>query len=77
MKVLITGASSGIGKEFAKTFAKKGHDLAIVARNKEELEKLAKDLQKDNKSRNNCNRPINSGKLQRNSQKSTKCGYLN
>ena len=48
MKVLITGASSGIGKEFAKLFAKKGYDLALVARNKEELNKLAKDLKKDN-----------------------------
>ncbi len=45
MKVLITGASSGIGKEFAKIFAKKGYDLVIVARSKEELEKLAKELQ--------------------------------
>ncbi len=49
MKVLITGASSGIGREFAKIFAKKGYDLAIVARNKEELEKLAKELQDNNK----------------------------
>ena len=48
MKVLITGASSGIGKEFAKLFAKKGYDLALVARNKEELNKLAEDLKKDN-----------------------------
>ena len=44
MKALITGASSGIGKEFAKLMAKKGYDLALVARNKQELEKLATEL---------------------------------
>ena len=49
MKALITGASSGIGKEFAKIFAKKGYDLVIVARNKEELEKLSKELKTNNK----------------------------
>ena len=48
MKVLITGASSGIGKEFAKIFAKKGYNLALVARNKQELEKLASELKKNN-----------------------------
>ena len=48
MKVLITGASSGIGREFARIFAKKGYDLAIVARNKTELDKLAQELEKDN-----------------------------
>lgn len=44
MKALITGASSGIGKEFAKLMAKKKYDLALVARNKQELEKLATEL---------------------------------
>ncbi|WP_439128894.1 SDR family NAD(P)-dependent oxidoreductase, partial [Polaribacter sp.] len=34
---LITGASSGIGKEFAKIHAKTGGDLVIVARSKDKL----------------------------------------
>lgn len=35
--VLITGATSGIGYELAKQFAKNGYDLVIVARSYEEL----------------------------------------
>ena len=35
--VLITGGTSGIGLELAKIFAKNGHNLIIVARDKEEL----------------------------------------
>lgn len=41
---LITGASSGIGREFARTFAAKGHDLVITARRLDRLEELADDL---------------------------------
>ena len=42
MRVLITGASSGIGKSMAYSFAKRGYDLVLVARDKEKLE-LVKD----------------------------------
>jgi short-subunit dehydrogenase len=38
---LITGASVGIGYELAKVFAKNGHDLVLVARNQEQLERVA------------------------------------
>lgn len=42
--VMITGASEGIGRSFAETFAKKGHDLVLVARNAEKLQELATQL---------------------------------
>lgn len=38
---LITGATSGIGYELAKLFAKNGYDLVIVARNHDELQTKA------------------------------------
>lgn len=44
---LITGASSGIGLEFAKILAKERYDLVLVARRKNLLEDLAKDLKKN------------------------------
>lgn len=44
--VLITGASSGFGEEFAKEYAKRGHRLILVARRKERLETLAQSLRK-------------------------------
>lgn len=44
-KVLITGASSGIGYEFAKIFASKGDDVILVARSEEKLFEIQKKLQ--------------------------------
>ena len=45
MKALITGASSGIGKDIAKELAKKKYNLVIISRNEDELEKVAKELE--------------------------------
>ena len=43
MKALITGASSGIGREFAIKLSEMGYDLILVARRKTKLEKLKKE----------------------------------
>ncbi|MBD3214970.1 MAG: SDR family NAD(P)-dependent oxidoreductase [Candidatus Lokiarchaeota archaeon] len=45
-RALITGASSGIGRELAKIFAKKGFDLVIIARRERLLNKLESNLKK-------------------------------
>lgn len=41
---LVTGASSGIGWEYAKELAKRGSDLVVVARRTERLEQLAAEI---------------------------------
>lgn len=43
--VLVTGASSGIGLEFAKLFSKHGYNLILIARNQTKLEEIAKELE--------------------------------
>ena len=46
--VLITGASSGIGAIYAQRFARRGHNLVLVARDKARLDALAMRLREEN-----------------------------
>ncbi|HVU30165.1 MAG TPA: SDR family oxidoreductase [Sphingomicrobium sp.] len=41
---LVTGASAGLGVEFARQLSKRGHSLVLVARRKERIEELASEL---------------------------------
>jgi hypothetical protein len=43
-RALITGASAGLGAEFARQLASKGKDLILVARRTEPMERLAREL---------------------------------
>ena len=46
--VLITGASSGIGLELSKLFARKNYNLVIVSQNEENLEKAKSIIRREN-----------------------------
>lgn len=41
---LVTGASAGLGRDYARLFAADGHDVVLVARRRERLEELARDI---------------------------------
>ncbi len=49
MRVLITGASSGIGRDLAREFAKRKYNLVLVSRNTEKLEELKKEFEAEYK----------------------------
>ena len=44
MKALVTGASSGIGRDIARNLSEKGYDLVLVARDLEKLNELKEEL---------------------------------
>lgn len=44
MKALVTGASSGLGRDFARELSRRGYDLILAARRVPRMEELARNL---------------------------------
>lgn len=57
-KVLITGASSGIGSVYADRFAQRGYHLILVARDTHRLDKISKIFKKNTVYRSSSFKPI-------------------
>lgn len=49
MKALVTGASSGIGRDMAKELAKRGYNLILVARDNKKLEEVSEEIKNNYK----------------------------
>ncbi len=61
--ILITGATKGIGRATAFTFAKAGWDLILLARDFKELEKLKNELQDFDVKTNICNCDLSNNEI--------------
>ena len=57
-KILITGASSGLGAEMARQFAALGHDLALTARRTDRLDELKAQILADHPGRHERGRCV-------------------
>ena len=49
LKALVTGASSGIGRDIAKELAKRNIDLILVSRDLDKLKQVKDQIKNDNK----------------------------
>ena len=56
--IIITGASSGLGKGMAIQFAQMGRNLGLCARRFERLEELKQQLEKQCEKQKNCENPL-------------------